>query len=298
MAVKKTNNSKKVIGEPKALVSNSQIKKEANGNIVLTIKIKNSDIKKSWQEEIDVLVKNTTLPGFRKGAAPINLVLEKIDKEKTKEEILKKLLPNAYIKAVEENKLKPIVSPKIHIEKLEDPQENSDWTFEATICEAPNLNLGQYKDAVRTINAKNKIIIPGKENKQSSLDEILDALLKAIKVQIPELLITTETEKLLAQLLSEIKKLGLTLDQYLASSNKTIENLKNEYQERAKNYLSIEFALAKIAEDEKISVDPKELEEALNKAQNEEEKKRLQNNLYLLAGVLRQQKTLDFLKNL
>ena len=59
-----------------------------------------------------------------------------------------------------------------------------------------------------------------------------------------------------------------------------------------------ESAPAEIAESEKITVEEKEIEEAIQKAKSEEEKKHLEGNKYLLAAILRQQKTLDFLKNL
>jgi regulator of RNase E activity RraA len=54
----------------------------------------------------------------------------------------------------------------------------------------------------------------------------------------------------------------------------------------------------KIAEDEKIVVEEKEIEEAIQKAKDEKERENLMRNRYLLASILRQQKTLDFLKNL
>lgn len=275
-----------------------EIKREENGDIVLNVTIKNEDIKKAWEEEIEAVVKNTTIAGFRTGTAPRNLVEKNIDKEKLKEDVLKKLLPKAYLEAIEKNKLKPIVTPRIHIEKVEDPTSGKDWTFQATTCEAPDIDLGNYKEEIKKVNLKSKIIIPGKENLEPSLDELLTTLIKTIKTNIPQIILDTETERLLSQLLSEIKRLGLTLDQYLASSKKTIEDLKKEYEIKAKADLNIEFALAKIADTEKVEVDPKELDEALAKTQSEEERKQLANNMYLLASIIRQQKTLDFLKKL
>ncbi len=274
------------------------MKREENGNIVLTIAIPSANIKKVYEEEIGNAVKNATLPGFRPGTAPRAMVEPKLDKEKLKEEALKKLLPEFYLKAIDENKLKPVISPRIHIEKLDDPEMGNNWTFEATTCEGPDVNLGNYKDDIKKLTAKSKIIVPGKEQPKPSLDEILAILVKSVKVLMPQIILDAETERLLSQLLNEIKRLGLTLDQYLGSSKKTIEELKKDYEEKAKADLTIEFALAKIADTEKIEVAPEELNEALTKAQSPAEKEQLQKNMYLLASVLRQQKTLDFLKNL
>jgi FKBP-type peptidyl-prolyl cis-trans isomerase (trigger factor) len=283
------------------------IQKEENGTIRLTVTIPYSDIKKTWDIAIDDAVKNAELPGFRKGKAPKKLVEEKLDREKVKEDVLRTLLPTAYSEAVKTHNLKPIVNPKIHVDKIDDLDKLDDkkgWQFIAITCEAPDVKLGKYKDAIKIITAKSKIIIPGKENDKNApkLDEIVKALLENVTVQVPQLLVDRETERLLAQTIDDVKKLGLTLDQYLSSTGRNAETLKQEYSKKATNDLTLEFALVKIAEEERITVEEKEIQEAVQKTNpptgGEEERKHLESNRYLLTSILRQQKTLDFLKNL
>ncbi|HVZ58785.1 MAG TPA: hypothetical protein VG935_03485, partial [Patescibacteria group bacterium] len=117
-------------------------------------------------------------------------------------------------------------------------------------------------------------------------------------VTLPQILTDYEADRLLSQTLDEIKKLGLSLDQYLSSTGKTPEQLREEYAAKAQSDMKLEFALAQIAESEKIIVDPKEIEEAIQKAKDEKEKAHLEANKYLLANIIRQQKTLDFISNL
>jgi len=276
-------------------MTQSTLQKDSDGTIKLTITLPVADIKKIETEEIEKAVKNAILPGFREGKAPRELVEEKLDKEKIQEEILKKLLPQAYIKAVEEHKVKPIINPKIHVQKIE---KDKDWIFTAETCEMPEITLNKYKDAVQKITAKSKIVIPGKETPKPNLEEIIQALLKEVKVVIPALLIDNEVERQLSQLLAEIKKLGLTLDQYLGSTGKTPQSVRDEYASKAQNDLRLEFALQKIADTEKLTVEEKEIDEAILKAKDDTEKKQLEQNKYLLASILRQQKTLDFIKSL
>ena len=102
----------------------------------------------------------------------------------------------------------------------------------------------------------------------------------------------------MAQTLDEVKRLGLTLDQYLASTGRNTEALREEYAKKAEGDIKLEFILQKIAEDEKITVEEKEIDEAITQAKTEVERQNLQNNRYLLASIIRQQKTLDFLRNL
>lgn len=279
----------------------STIKKHEDGTIVLSITIPSFAIKKMWEEVMVNTVKTATLPGFRQGKAPREMVEKTLDKEKIRDEVLRNLLPTAYVEAVKEHNIKPIINPKIHIAKIESPLTgpgDSSWEFTATTCEVPNVKLENYKEEIKKITAKSKIVILGQEEKKVNLDEIVKKIIESVKVTIPDILFEEEVERQLSQLLGEIKKLGLSLDQYLASTNKTSESLKNEYQEKVKMDIAIEFALQKIAEIEKIVVSQKEIDEALQKAKSDTERKQLESNLYLLSNILRQQKTLDFLKNL
>ena len=114
---------------------------------------------------------------------------------------------------------------------------------------------------------------------------------EALNSNLMELMVTNQS-------LDEIKKLGLTLDQYLSSTGKTAEMLRLEAEGKAANDLKLEFTLRKVADSEKITVSDADLENTIGKAKTSEEKQNLQANKYLLASILRQQKTLDFLRSL
>jgi len=273
------------------------LERQPDGTIKITITLPQDKIAETANVVVDDLVKQTDIAGFRKGKAPKEMATNKLNPEQVREEILKRLLPQAYIEAVQEHKLNPIMNPKMHIEKIE---EGQDWVFYALTCELPEISLGNYKENVKKLTAKSTIIIPGKETegKKPTLDEIMKAILTDAKVQIPQVLVEQEADRLLSQLLNDIKKLGLSLDQYLGSTGRKPEDLRAEYTKRAEDDIKLEFVLQKIAELEKITVDDKEIEEAIQKAKDPAERQNLAANKYVLAGILRQQKTLDLLMNL
>ena len=274
---------------------NSTIEKGEDGTITLTITIPADLVKTTFDEVLDDIAKNASISGFRKGKAPKKLVKDKVDKEKAREEVLKKLLPQGYSQALNEHNIRPIMNPKIHVESLE---EDKDWKFTAKTCESPTVNLNGYKNNIQKITAKSKIVIPGKEQQPVNLDEIINELFKSVKVSVPQVVTEQEVERMLAQTLDEIKRLGLTLDQYLSSTHKTIEGMQAEFAQKAESDIKLEFILQKIAEEEKITVDEKEIADTITKAKDETQRKNLEGNRYLLASIIRQQKTLDFLKNL
>ncbi|MGE5041577.1 MAG: trigger factor [Candidatus Levyibacteriota bacterium] len=263
--------------------------------ITLKVTIPWKEVESEREKVVDSLVKQVTVPGFRKGTAPRNIAEKHLKKEVVQEEMLKNLLGKAYNEAVKKENLTPIITPRIHVETFED---GTDLVFNAELCEAPDVALGNYKDPVKKITAKGKIVVPGKETAKPNVDEILDALVANASVVIPKVLYENEANRLLSQMLDELKSLGLSLDQYLASRGKTADDMRGEYEEKAKKDLALEFILRKVADSENITVEKEDLENVLKDVQDEAQKQQLSANPYLLASIIRQQKTLDFLTNL
>ena len=274
---------------------NSILAKHTDGTIELTITIPVDLVEKTKNQVIEEHAKEAQLPGFRKGMAPKDMVEKSLDKDHLREDILRKLLPTSYSEAIKEHKIRPIINPKINVEKLED---GKDFVFKAFTCEAPKVSLGNYKEAIKKVTAKSKIVVPGKEQTPIGFEEIAKELLNEAALTIPNVIIDSEVDRLLSQTLDEVKRLGLTLDQYLASTGRNIHGLKEEYRIKAENDVKLEFILQKIAEEEGIKVEEKEIDEAVAQGKTEAERQNLSQNRYLLANIIRQQKTLDFLKNL
>jgi len=273
------------------------IERLPDGTIKIAITLSQEEIAKTGNIVIEELAKQVTVAGFRPGKAPKDVAASHLNPDNVREEILKKLLPAAYMKVVEQQQLRPIMNPKMHVEKIE---EGKDWTFYAMTAEMPKVEVGPYQENVKKLTAKSKIIIPGKENEaqKPAMEDIMKAILEGTKVQIPGVLVEQEADRLLSQLLNDIKRLGLSLDQYLATTNRKPEDLRAEYAKRAEEDIKLEFVLQKISELEKIAVDEREIEEAIQKAKDPVEKQQMEANRYLLAGILRQQKTLDLLMTL
>lgn len=281
------------------------LERKENGTVTLTITIPWSRVAETKEAVVTTLIKDLEIPGFRKGKAPREVAEGKLDSGKVYEEVVQKLLPQAYSDAVKEHSLKPIVLPKIEIVEA---KEKNDWVLRALTAEKPIVTLGDYKKAVLDGKAakRNKIWTPGqeltqnKEKKQQeqhkmTLRELLDALLSVITCQIPDLLIETEVNRSLSELLDQTKKLGLTVDQYLASTGKNAEAIRKEYAENARRSLTLEFALEAIADKEGLFVSDDDIQTAIKAAKTEEERAALAKERYYLASILRRQKTLDFL---
>jgi FKBP-type peptidyl-prolyl cis-trans isomerase (trigger factor) len=279
----------------------SKIDRLADNTIELTITIPWAEVTKTYEHVVEEMVQNAEVAGFRKGKAPRKVVEEKLDKTKVYEEAIKHLIPEAYGKAVEEHKIRPIIQPKI---ELKEATEGKDWVLRALTCERPKLTLGDYKKAVteaKSAKAK-KIWTPGEEQKpednkpqKPSLDELLKAVYETVKIDIPALLSEHEVNRLLSELIDQTKKLGMSVEQYLNSTGRTADTIRQEYEEQARRTLTLEFALEEIADKEGVLISDDDIDAVLKTAKSDEEKKALQAQKYYVASVLRRQKTIDFL---
>lgn len=95
-------------------------------------------------------IKEVELPGFRKGKAPLEMVIARVGEGKILEEAASKALAAMYRKIVEEHKIEIVGRPQVKILKLArgNPLE---WEAEMTIL--PPLTLSDYKEIAKTKNA-------------------------------------------------------------------------------------------------------------------------------------------------
>lgn len=276
----------------------SALEKLPKQTIKLTITLSWPEIKDTYERILNKIVSEAELPGFRKGKAPRKMVEEKIDKTKIYEEVIKELIPKAYSDALKEHSLTPIVSPRINVLKA---CQGQDWQFEALTCLQPEVKLKNYKAEIAKLKGAKKIWVPGKDPKASAeeekkgveLSEVLRVLLTNAEVEIPDLLLEDQVNKKLSDLLDEVRKLGMTVEQYLLSKGLTTEMLRAQYAKEALDTLKLEFILEKVADEEKITVSEAEIESALNKISDRAQKEALQSQKYYIGMLLRRQKTLD-----
>lgn len=261
----------------------------------LTLTVVWADVKKIYDQVFDELAAEIEIEGFRKGKAPKAAVAAKIDKSKIYGEVVNRILPESYQNALKEHGLKPIISPKVQIASGE---EEKDWQFIAKACEKPTVDLGSYQDAIKTLNARGKIWTPDEpkkeqEDKQKKVSEIVDKLLEVCKVELSELLVESEVNRLMIQLIDDVRQAGLTFEQYLATKGETSDKLRQKYRQQAETALKLEFILDAIADDLKIEITQKEIDAIVDKETAPEKKKSLKDQSYLLASMLRREGTID-----
>ena len=119
----------------------SSIKRLKNCKHIVEVSLPAEKVKQTFDEVYNDIGKHASVPGFRQGKAPRDLL--EINYSKTaREEVLKKLIPETYEKILEENKLDAIGYPDITDVKL-DLKEG--FSYKASIETRPEIILKNYK---------------------------------------------------------------------------------------------------------------------------------------------------------
>jgi len=112
--------------------------KEENRQVFLRVEMEPAEVEKYLEESYHHLVKKTSIPGFRKGKASREVLERHIGRESLFEEVLNRLLPQAYEQAIKEQGIEAIATPSIEMEQT-DPV-----VFKATVPLRPTVKLGDY----------------------------------------------------------------------------------------------------------------------------------------------------------
>ena len=109
-----------------------------NCQTALTIEAEASELDKSLDEAYHHLVNEVSIPGFRKGKAPRDILVQHIGKKSLLEEALEHLIPQLYKQAIESQEIEPLARPEIEIIQTEPV------VFKAIVSLKPEIKLGDY----------------------------------------------------------------------------------------------------------------------------------------------------------
>jgi len=131
----------------------------------------------------------------------------------------------------------------------------------------------------------------------------IDKIAEAVKIDIPEILIVRELDKMIEELKAGIVNMGMKWEDYLLHIKKNVEELKKEWREEAEKRVRIALTLREIAEREKIEVAEEEIKTHTNEylrkyksadgAKNDIDPESLRE---YIKGVLKNEKVLELLE--
>jgi trigger factor len=109
-----------------------------NSQVTLSIEMEPAEIEKYMEKAYNRLVGKVSVPGFRKGKAPRDVLERHIGKDALFQEALEDLIPETYKEALEEQKIEPFAQPEFELIQTEP------LIFKAVVPLKPTIKLGDY----------------------------------------------------------------------------------------------------------------------------------------------------------
>ncbi|MBI2610241.1 hypothetical protein HYW53_03690 [Candidatus Giovannonibacteria bacterium] len=168
--------------------------------------------------------------------------------------------------------------------KISEKVENSEAPKE--IEELPELNdefarsVGQFEnlEALKNTLANNIKMEKTMKLRDKKRMEALDLIAHTIKIEIPQILVEAEKEKMISELKANLSQMGLEWGHYLEHIKRTAEDLRKEWASEAEKRVRYGLAIRAIREREKITASEEELKkevEYIVSRQTAEEKGKL-----------------------
>jgi trigger factor len=127
--------------------------------------------------------------------------------------------------------------------------------------------------------------------------KVFEEIANLVEVEVPDVLVDDELNRILVRLGTELEKQGKTLEDFLKEEKVDIEGLKAKWREQATKNVKISMAMDEIGKEAKVQVTKEELEAAMAGVNQQnfsaEQKRDLEN--YLVVSIF-QAKTLELVK--
>ena len=119
-----------------------QVERLEHNMAKLTIEVPAEEVEKALQAAYLKELGKISLPGFRKGRVPRQMIEKMYGPEVFYDEAANRMISEAYAKAYDECELELVSQPKIEITQLEKGKE---FIFTAEVAVKPEVKLGEYK---------------------------------------------------------------------------------------------------------------------------------------------------------
>ncbi len=119
-----------------------QVEKLEKNMAKLTIEVSADDLEKALQSAYKKQKNKITLPGFRKGKVPRQMIEKMYGPEIFYDDAINELMPKAYADAYEECELDIVSRPEVDVVQIE---KGKPFIFTAEVAVKPEVTLGEYK---------------------------------------------------------------------------------------------------------------------------------------------------------
>ncbi|MGP6172524.1 trigger factor [Corynebacterium sp. A21] len=143
----------------------SSVEKLSDTRVKLTVEVPFEELGVEIEQAYAALAQQVSIPGFRKGKAPRQLIDARVGRGAILEQVVNDMLPSRYERACQENELTVLGQPNIEISKIED---NKLVEFTAEVDIRPEFEVPDF--------AALSVEVPAVKVDEEAIDEELGSL--------------------------------------------------------------------------------------------------------------------------
>ncbi|HEC33083.1 MAG TPA: hypothetical protein ENI63_02370 [Candidatus Kaiserbacteria bacterium] len=203
-----------------------------------------------------------TLPNYKEIAKDI---IKKSEENSPDDEEVTDAEVEKVITEVRRGKARFERAQKQTLEQGEIPEKEIEVKSEDKISKGDDENLPELDDAFistlgdfKTVEDFKARVLEdlGKEKVHKAREKrritLSEKLIEETKIELPKILISSELDKMVAQMKDDVARMNTKFEDYLTNVKKTEEDLRNEWSEQARKRATLQLLINKIAEEEKI----------------------------------------------
>ncbi len=226
------------------------------------------------------------LPDYKKIAAGVKSVVKEISDDD--------------FKSVEKNVLDMLNHQAHHEKNGEEHKEgekieevHKELTDELVAKVGPFKSVSEFKDQVLK-DLKQEAEVRAIMDKRG---EIAENILKEVKMDVPEILVNAEMDKILAQLKDDVQKHGIDWKTYLETSKKTEDDIRKEYYSEAEKRAKMEIVLKDIFRAENLKTNQEEVKKQMTQIQAMHSDVDSENIKLYVENIMMNEEVMKFLEN-
>lgn len=120
----------------------TQVTPIAENQVQLEVEVPQDEVDRRFDQTLTRVAREASLPGFRKGRVPKQMILSRFGEDYVLSETLQDALPDWYEDALVGSEVQAVSTPELDMGPLE---RGTPFTFKATVQVRPTPGLGQYK---------------------------------------------------------------------------------------------------------------------------------------------------------
>jgi trigger factor len=151
----------------------TKVEELPESRVRLDVEVPEADVQHAFEHAATDMAESLRLPGFRRGKAPVPVVIARVGREAVWQEALRGHLDSWFWSAAETSGIRPVASPEVEFEDL--PDDGGTFKFSATVSVMPKPELADWKT----------LDVPYAEAEVPA--ELVDAELERIRETVAEL---------------------------------------------------------------------------------------------------------------